>query len=431
MAYLLNVVYLILLIALLPWLAAAAVRQGKYREGLAAKLWGAVPRRGGDQPCVWLHAVSVGEVNLLGPLLERLEREHPQWECVVSCTTKTGHGLARRKYAPRMVFYCPLDFSWAVERAMRRIRPDLLILAELELWPNLTRAARRRGVRLAVINGRLSDRSWRGYRRIRWIVAPMLRRIHLIAAQNEQYAQRFRQLGAAAERVRVAGSLKFDGAESNRDNPATRRLAALAGIQPDDVVFLAGSTQHPEESLALDAFLQLRDRHPRLRLILTPRHPERFDAVATLLDRSPAPWRRRSELDRHGPRPDERVLLVDAVGELGAWWGTAHIAFVGGSMGSRGGQNMIEPAAYGAAVSFGPNTANFRDIAALMLARQAAVVVADGSEMTEFVRRCLEEPDYAPQLGRRARSLVAEQQGAAERTAELISRLTDGPPLTT
>jgi 3-deoxy-D-manno-octulosonic-acid transferase len=426
MAYLLNVVYLILLIALLPWLIYAAIRKGKYREGLAAKLAGAVPYREGDRQCVWLHAVSVGEVNLLEPLLERLERQHPQWEYVVSTTTRTGHALARRKYAPRTVFYCPLDFTWAVEAAMRRIRPHLLILAELELWPNLIRAARRRGARVAVISGRLSDRSRRGYRTIRWLVAPTLRKIDLIAVQNEEYGERFRQLGAPPDAVRLTGSLKFDGAETSRANPTTRRLAALAGIAPDDVVFLAGSTHHPEEALALDTFQRLRSQHPQLRLILTPRHPERFDEVAAILDRSATPWRRRTDLDHRAADPQERVLLVDAVGELGGWWGTAHIAFVGGSIRKRGGQNMIEPAAYGAAVCFGPHTHNFRDIVAMMLQQHAAVVVQNGAQLTEFVRRCLQDPHYAHELGRRAQQLVAQQQGAAERTVELITRLMEG-----
>jgi 3-deoxy-D-manno-octulosonic-acid transferase len=426
MPYLLNLIYLALVAAAMPWLVWRSIRQGKYREGFAAKLFGRVPRRESDRKCVWLHAVSVGEVNLLGTLIGQIRDCRPEWECVVSTTTVTGMALARKKYADLCVFYCPLDFSWAVRAAMARVRPDLLVLAELELWPNLVRAARERGARVAVVNGRLSEHSFRGYRRIRGLVARVLKAIDLVAVQDETYAQRFRQLGARPETVRVTGSMKYDGAQTDRRNPDTERLRRLAGFD-DDLVFLAGSTQEPEEALALAAWQSLRAEWPALRLVLVPRHRERFEAVAKFLDGSGVAWQRRSKLEAEGPRAETRVLLVDAIGELGAWWGTARVAFVGGSLGSRGGQNMIEPAAYGAAVSFGPNTQNFRDIVAAMLAHDAAVVVRDGDELTAFVRRCLADPAYADALGRRAADLVRRQLGATGRTLDLLVALLETP----
>ena len=423
MAYFLNLVYLLVLIAGSPWFLYAAIRKGKYREGFAAKFFGRVPVRQGGEPCIWLHAVSVGEVNLLAPLLARLEQQHPGWSCVISTTTKTGFDLAKKKYAPRMVFYCPLDFSWAVRSAIKRIRPDLLVLAELELWPNLVRTATKYGARVAVVNGRLSDRSLRGYRRIRPLVARLLRSLDAVAVQNAEYADRFRNLGARPDSVYLTGSIKFDGAETERRNPKTQQLAKLAGIQDGDMVFLAGSTQESEEELALQVYRQLAADYPMLRLIITPRHPERFEEVAALLGRSGVRWQRRSRLDEEGADPHVRVLLVDAVGELGAWWGTAQIGFVGGSMGTRGGQNMIEPAAYGVAVSFGPWTDNFRDVVAQLRERRAAVVVTDRDELAAFVRRCLTEPRFAEELGQRARQLVLEQAGAADKTCELLTTL--------
>lgn len=439
MPWFLNVVYLALLAVLSPWLAWRAARTGRYREGFAAKFLGRVPRREGRAACIWFHAVSVGEVNLLAVLIDRWRQAHPEWGIVVSTTTKTGYDLARKKYAAYTVFYCPLDFSWAVSAALRRVRPSLLVLAELELWPNLIRSARRQGVRVAVVNGRLSERSFRGYRRLGALLRPTLRRIDLIAAQNETYAERFRQLGARPESVLVTGSVKFDGASTNRDNDRTRALKRSAGIDDDALVFLAGSTQEGEEAAAIETYCQLVGAHPRLRLILVPRHPERFADVATLLDQSGLPWQRRSELESQISSlksqisdlrfeisdPGGPILLVDTIGELGAWWGATHIAFVGGSFGSRGGQNMIEPAAYGATVSFGPNTKNFRDIVAALLEREAAAVVQDATELTAFVRRCLEQPGYAEKLGEQARRLVIEQQGAADRTIRLLSQLAE------
>ena len=425
MPYLLNLIYLGLIVAAGPWLIYQALRKGKYRQGYAQKFLGLVPRRISNAKCIWLHSVSVGEVNLLAALLKKIAQARPDWECVVSTTTMTGMALAKKKYPNLTVFYCPLDFSWAVKTAIRRVRPDVLVLAELELWPNLIGFARRSGARVAVINGRLSERSARGYGRIRPFVARLLGRMDLVAVQDETYAERFRGLGAPGETVQVTGSMKYDGAQTDRNNRATQELRQVAGFHDRDIVFLAGSTQEPEEALALDAYRQLCEKWPRLRLVLVPRHPDRFAAVAKMLDNSGVPWQRRTDLDQESPPADAgaRVLLVDVVGELGAWWGTAQIAFVGGSMGSRGGQNMIEPAAYGAAVSFGPNTRNFRDVVSAMLDHRAAVVVENGSELTDFVRRCLEDTPYRDALGDRARQLVARQLGATDRTLELLVNL--------
>ncbi len=423
MRYLLNVVYLLLLMAVFPWLVWQALRKGKYREGFAAKFLGLVPGREGDETCLWIHAVSVGEVNLVRPLLDELRRRRPEWKCVLSTTTMTGMALAKKRYPELDLFYCPLDFSWAVAAAMGRIRPNVLALAELELWPNLIATARRRGAKVAVVNGRLSENSARGYGRIRPVAGSILRGIDLLAVQDETYAKRFRHLGAAEDSLHVTGSMKYDGAETERTNEATTRLRDLWGIAEDDRVLLAGSTQAPEETLALDTYLQLAESHPELRLALVPRHPDRFETVAEMLDGRGVAWQRRTELELGNAAA--RILLVDVIGELGAWWGTAEIAYVGGSMGPRGGQNMIEPAAYGAAVSFGPNTRNFRDIVSAMLARDAAVVVHDGDELTDFVRRCLEIPQYRRQLGGRAQELVNKQLGATGRTLTLLEALVD------
>lgn len=425
-SWLLNVFYLALVVVCAPFILWAAIRTGKYRDGYGQKLLGLVPRRVGDATCVWLHAVSVGEVNLIATTLRRLRAEHPDWEFVVSTTSRTGFELATTKYADLTVFYCPLDLSWTVRTAMRRVRPTLLVLAELELWPNLILAAKGQGARVAILNGRMSDHSFPGYLRFRPLIAKLLGQVDLIAAQDEESARRFRALGASEKRVHVTGSLKYDGAQTERENPKTMALRELAGFAKDDIVFLAGSTQEPEERYALDAYRQLVARHPRLRLVLVPRHPERFEAVAEMLDQSGVRWQRRSQLQKQPPAEpgaDGRILLVDTVGELGAWWGTATIAFVGGSFGPRGGQNMIEPAAYGAAVSFGPNTRNFRDIVAALLAADGAVVVRSAGELTDFVARCSDDPAWANALGANAQALVRSQLGATERTLRLFESL--------
>lgn len=424
-----NVAYFALLLIASPWIIWSTVRHGKYREGFGEKLLGRVPRRAGDRPCTWLHAVSVGEVNLLATTIAELSARLPGHEIVISTTTKTGFDLARRKYSDRSVFYCPLDFTWAVANAMRRMRPSLLVLAELELWPNLIAAAKRHGAAVAIINGRLSDKSFRGYARFRPLVARVLRQLDLIAAQDDATAERFVSLGSPQQVVHVTGSLKFDGAQTHRGNPRTAELRTLAGITEADIIFLAGSTQDPEERYALDLFKRLARAFPRLRLILVPRHKEHFEEVAAILKQSGVPFARRSELSVTVPNSRDAThrrwsaLLIDIIGELNAWWGTAAIGFVGGSFGSRGGQNMLEPAAYGVATCFGPNTWNFRDIVRQLLAANGAEVVQSAVELEAFVRRMLEHPQERQALGARAQQLVKSQQGATRRTVDLLQEL--------
>jgi 3-deoxy-D-manno-octulosonic-acid transferase len=253
-------------------------------------------------------------------------------------------------------------------------------------------------------------------------MAPTFRRLDLVAAQSEECAERFRRLGADPASVRVTGSLKFDGLQTDRSNRWTSELATMAAFDTSHVVLLAGSTQAPEEQLAIASFAKLAGEFPQLRLALAPRHPHRFEEVAQLLRHCGLAWQRRSLLSGKERGASARILLIDTVGELAAWWGTADIAFVGGSLGNRGGQNMMEPAAYGAALSFGPNTHNFREIAELLLQHDAAVVVHDGEQLTEFVRRCLTNPEWGRIRGARARQLVMSQKGAADSTIDLLGQ---------
>ncbi len=422
MAYLYNFAYLVVIILASPFLIVSSIRNGKYRQGWGAKFLGLVPRSRNDKPCIWLHAVSVGEVNLLQPILTEISLKHPDWECVISTTTLTGMNLAKRKYSQYTVFYCPLDFSWSVASAFRRIKPAMLVLVELEIWPNMIRTAHKRGCPIVIANGRLSEQSFAGYRKISFLIRQTMRRITAVAAQNKDYANRFVSLGVDTSRVHITGSIKFDGAQTNRNNEATQSLMALSGLDPDVPVILAGSTQIEEETQIIQTYTELLPDHPELKLIIVPRHPERFDMVSEMLKNQSNTWIRRSEITEPLERDSWRILLVDVIGELGAWWGSADIALVGGSFGKRGGQNMIEPAAYGAAVCFGPSTRNFRDVVQQLLDAQAAVVVHDQLDLTEFVRKCLENKVFSENLGTRAKSLVSEQLGATTQTIDILAK---------
>ncbi len=425
MAYVLNFVYLLLLLARSPRVISSLLRKGAHRDSWAARLFSRVPPRSSQGKCFWLHVVQVGDVHGLAPLLMGLEQQHPDAECVISTTTKSALDAARLKYAPRTVFYCPLDFTWSVRRALRRIRPDVLVLTEARWCPNLLQAADQYGARVALIDGGVPEGELGAYRWwSRWMRA-RFQQLDLIAVPTDRHEQRFLGYGVPAERILVSGSIKFDGVPTEPDTPRIRELAALAGIEAGDVVFLAGSTREPEERWALEAFRQLAAEFPQLRLIIAPQHPDRFEAVAQLLDKSGEDWQRSSRLSRPGPPATARLLLVDAVGDARAWWGTAHIALAGGSFSHRVGQNLIEPAAFGAAVCFGPHTRDASDVVERMLECEAAYRMRHPRELADFVRRCLVDPQFATDMGRRARQLVQQQQGAADRTCARLSRLLD------
>lgn len=425
--WMLNGVYSLLLLAVAPVLLYRRIRHGKYRGGWREKLTGRLTRRHPDRQCIWFHAVSVGEVLQLQKVLDETASRFPDAELFVTTTTDTGYGVACDKYPQHTVAYFPLDFTWVVTRALKAIRPDLVVLVELELWPNFILTCRRHGIPVALINGRIGEKSFRGYSRLKPLIGRVLKAFDVLAVQNETYRDRLQALGAPAERIVVTGNIKFDRVESNRDNIRTQELRQSFGIEPQQAVFIAGSTQSPEEMYALDAWRLLRKEFPDLRLILVPRHKERFEDVAELVHQRGVPLLRRSELKAGIVTPPvsdvSPVLLLDTLGELAACWGLANIAFVGGSLTNRGGQNMLEPAGYGAAVLFGPNTWNFKDITEALLSRDAARVVGGPDELLQSLRELLQQPELSQRMGITARAFVAEQQGATARTVDQISAL--------
>lgn len=416
MAMLLNLVYLGLLLFVSPVLLYRRIILGKYRDGWSQKFLGLLPENRSDRPLVWIHAVSVGEVLQLRRLIEQFEKTHPQWQIMISTTTSTGYAVAQQHYDQQAtIVYFPLDFSWSVKNAIKRTRPRLILLVELELWPNFIRTADSANIPLAIINGRLSAHSFRGYRRIRPLIASLLHRFAWIGVQNPEYAERFRQLGAPLKRIEITGSIKYDHLESNRGSAEVSAMRDDLGLDPSAPVMVVGSTQAPEERIGLSAYRILRAEYPELRLIVVPRHRERFEEVADLIRQSGFSLHRRSSGVAAAAERDP-VLLLDTLGELSACWGLSHIAFVGGSLTRRGGQNMMEPAAYGSAVLFGPHTQNFRDVVHLLLEKDAARVIRDETGMVTEVRRLLSNPVERRMMGNRAAALVASQQGALLRT---------------
>jgi 3-deoxy-D-manno-octulosonic-acid transferase len=417
---LLDAAYALALGIASPALLLRAARTGRYRQHLQSKLLGAKkianPER---RPVAWFHGVSVGEIHLLSTLVPAFEQRFPGWLPVVSSTTDTGLKEAQSRFKNLNIIPWPLDFSWAVEASLAAVKPCLVVLAESELWPNFLAAASRKNVPVAVVNARLSPRSAARYRRTRHIADRLLfRHVSRILCQSADYAERFRSFGIADAKLRTTGSIKYDGATGERNTPKAAALREWLG-EPLGPVLVAGSTHAPEEELILKAYCELKPRHPELKLILVPRHPDRFEAVAQIIINHNIHFQRRS---RPGGGGD--VYLLDTVGELGAAWANATLGYVGGSLdGVRGGQSMIEPAGFGVPAVFGPHVWNFRDAARRLVESDAAVQIPNASELTPALDRLLSNRPLSEQIGERARLLVRQQQGATQRTLDALSEL--------
>ncbi len=424
MRWLLNTVYLLLLAVLSPFIAWRIVRHGRYRRGIAEKLLGRLAAPSDSRDAVWFHAVSVGEVIQLQKVVQEFRRQTAnRFRVLVSTSTDTGFDLAVQRFPDCQVTWFPLDFSWAAGNALRLVQPRMVVLMELELWPNFLAECQRQQIPVAVINARMSERSHRGYSRIHRLMAPLFGRLALVAAQSQSNADRLQSLGVAQDRLHVTGSVKFDGVATDRSNPATEYLRKLFILSHAETVFMAGSTQEPEERLALQTWLACRKEYPSLRLILVPRHRERFEEVAKLALDAGVDVARRSLLETSKQPASSAVILLDTIGELSACWGLADIAFVGGSFGNRGGQNMIEPAAFGAAVLFGPNTWNFRDVVQTFKEAHACVQLDSPEELTPAVARLLAVSTERQSLGAAALNAVKSQSGATAHTAMLLSEI--------
>jgi 3-deoxy-D-manno-octulosonic-acid transferase len=334
-----------------------------------------------------------------------------------------GQALARERFGANRVFYCPLDLPWAVRATLNALQPKLLILAETEFWPNLLCGCFRRKIPVAVVNARISDRSWPRYRRLRWLWRPFLSRLSRVLAQSETDAQRLRAIGCQPERVTVAGNLKFD-VRAAEEAEATRLLKTLA---PGLRFIVAGSTLEGEEAALLSAWPRLLQADPHLAMVLAPRHPERFAAVAALLTNSAIAWVRRSDWRTadEGSIPPLKpgcIVLLDTIGELASVYSLAAVAFVGGSLIPAGGHNPLEPAQFGVPIVVGPHYANFRAITEDLLAHQALRIAAK-EELASALLELLQDSAAAQAMGARAREVYHSQAGATNRSVEAVTML--------
>ncbi len=443
----LDCVYALAALVALPLLAYQRFVGGKRRGGWAGR-FGRIPARKTTKPCVWVHAVSLGEANATRGIVDALRRELPGHEVVISATTDTGYARAKELYPDLYVFRYPLDFSCVVRRVLRIVRPAAIVLMELEVWPNLVLLACARGIPVAVANGRLTEaKSMRRFRKpvVRQVARRVFGRLAWVGAQNESYAARFRELGVPADRVHVTGMLKWDTAQIADTLHGTEELRTATGIQapgrradapvaqhsppgPPSLLWVFGQSGPTEEEVALAAFRELRAGFPQLQLAIIPRKPERFDEVAALLAKQGWSFVRRSRCPDGSPPPDRPpdVVLGDTMGELRKFYCLADVVFVGRSLVPMGGSDVIEVAAIGKPILVGPHTENFADsVEALKAAGALAVcdTTADapdaGTKLAAAVRGLL-ATEAGTAMGLAARRVVHENQGVTRRTVAAL-----------
>jgi 3-deoxy-D-manno-octulosonic-acid transferase len=449
MRFTLDLLYLLAAAAYSPIVIYRVIRHKRYRTGWAQR-FGKVTRRNPAKKCIWLHAVSVGEINAARTIVKELENRFGDHEIVISTTTDTGFARANTLFGERLrVFYFPLDFSWIMCRAFGNIRPAICLLMELEVWPNFVQTAQQLNIPVIVVNGRMSDKSFSGYRKIKPIAKKIFREISLILAQTDQYAQRFKEIGAPDEKVIVTGSLKYDTAQITDKVEGADVLAAQLNIS-NKRLWVAGATGPGEEKIILDVFKKLivNQQLSDLRLVIVPRKPERFDEVAQLIKENgfdliryshvkelatentettekSSIVNRQSDFAKATPDKSSIVVLGDTMGDLRKFYSLATIIFVGRSLVPMGGSDMAEATALGKCTIFGPYAFNFKQTVDALLADTGAIMVKDEQELLQIMEKCLLETDFAQKIAHNGREVIRKNQGATIRSIEQIAAFLD------
>lgn len=410
-----NWIYLCAAFWLSPWFLFKAATTGKYRAGLAQRL-GSLPARKTKKPAIWVHAVSVGELLSARPLIERLTHDHPDHEVCLTYTTKTAAEVARKQFTEYWHCYSPVDLSWVVAKFYRVLKPALLIQMELELWPNWLEHAKRNDVPVLVVNGRISDKSFRGYSRVQGVLQKTFDSVTLWGMQENAYSDRAKKL-APNSRVETVGNLKFDSLTFQRDPDKEAEYERIipTGGKP---VIVFGST-HPGEHELITRWA------PKLeaRIIVAPRHPERLNELRSMLDQESIRWVNRSDLTVDDPAEFKTLVVLDTMGELNSIYSIADVAFVGGSLIPHGGQNMAEPCALGVATVVGPSTGNFRATMKTLLSERGIIQADDAGQAFAEIQRLISEPEIRAHMGQRARECLLASRGALDKYAAMAKEL--------
>jgi 3-deoxy-D-manno-octulosonic-acid transferase len=424
-----SILLVIAFIFLLPRFIYDALTKGKYAANFRARL-GRIPKfEPQGKKIIWLHCVSVGEAQAARPLASELLKSFPDYALVVSTTTITGQKIAHEVFQSEAtaIFYFPFDFAFAVRRALDQVKPSLVLIMETELWPRFLRECKERKIPTAIVNGRLSEKSLRGYRLFKPFIKRVVNNLSLALMQTEADAKRMRSLGIAREKVHVTGNIKFDAQENTTEQQLSENFRSRFGFDGSHPLIVAASTHAPEESLVLEAFKRIRSS-TRARLLIAPRHPERFNEVVSLISSSGLTWTRRADEPKETDVARD-VILLDSIGELRAIYPLAQIVFVGGSLVPKGGHNVLEPAAAGVCVITGAHTSNFaaivRDFVAANALDQLPRVPEDeaANELSVVLNRLLTDNEQRNRLAKNAKEVFEKNRGATRKTIEKIDSL--------
>jgi 3-deoxy-D-manno-octulosonic-acid transferase len=376
-----------------------------------------LPENKNNLKSIWFHAVSVGEVLSIQNLILKIKQIHPDWMIYLSTLTPTGFEIANKKIKADNIFYLPLDFVWIIKKYFEKLKPKILILTESEFWPNLLREAKKREVKIMVINGRISDNSFKRYYLLRFLFRKVLANISIFLVQSSKDKEKLEKIGISSNNIIVSGNLKADISLRRYSSQEIEKLKTIIGVSNSRKVIVAGSILKGEEEKLLRAFIEARKKKKNIQLILAPRHPERFDEVEKLVKRFPLRYIRKSRY-KQGEKWD--ILILDTLGELISFYALCDIAFVGGSLIPKGGHNILEPAYYQKPVFFGPYYNNFRDIAERFLERKAAQIVINEKDLIDIMCR-IDSKEYI-EMGRRAYQTLLSLQGATEVTLKYVEK---------
>jgi len=423
MKYLNDFIYLFALAAFSPKILFRVLTQNRYKQGWPQRL-GKINRKYPDKKCIWIHAVSVGEVNATKTIIAELKKRLPDYEIILSATTDTGIERAQKIYGDELtVFYFPFDFSSVIHRAFKNLKPSICLLMELEVWPNFTSRAHRLNIPVVVVNGRISDRSFPKYNLIKFFVKPTFKKVSLFLAQSKEYADRFIALGGHHKTAIITGSLKYDTAQITEKVEGADLLAKQLNIAARRL-WVAGGTGPNEEKIILDVFKKIKkqDSYCDLRLVIVPRKPERFDEVADLIKKSGFELARYSliKAGEKNQTNQDAIILGDTMGDLRKFYSLATVVFVGRTLVPMGGSDMMESAAMAKCTIFGPFTFNFKQAVQALLQAQGAIEVENEKELRFAVQKCLDEPLFAQKIAKNGQNVIKENQGATLKSVDAI-----------
>lgn len=404
-----SVLYVPYLLVKRKWHSGFVMRFGRFPKPLISEL--------NQKDNIWVHAVSVGEVLLISRLAQNLKGVFPLFRIVISTVTQAGFEVAQKTFPGDLVIFAPLDFSFIVRRYIKLLKPKIYVAAETEIWPNLFYGLRQKRVPIVLVNGRLSDKAFRGYKIARPLLKQILSGVHCFCMQSESDAEKIKMLGADPQKIEVTGNMKFDSLPTVEGLKERHRC-----FRDQDIPLVAGSTHPGEEEILLDVYQGLSEEFPNLRLIVAPRHIERTEEVAGLIEKKGLKILRFSKISDE-PLEKNSVVLVDTMGQLKELYAAAKLVFIGKSLAVRGGQNIIEPAFFAKPILIGPFMDNFKDITEIFLQESAIIQVKDQEELRLKLKELLKNLKAADAFGRRARSVVEKNAGATARTVKIISRI--------